>query len=358
MLILPLIYLCGNGYLFWKVWISMVGLPVWGKVLISLLFWVIVFSLFITIALREIAMPEVISKMMFNVGSVWLVFLLYMVLSLIVFGVVKYFIPLGNTLWYALAVTLVVMVCGYVNYKHPNVEKIDIRLEKDFPGKRLKAVAVSDVHLGNGTGVSELKKYVKMINSQNPDVVFIVGDLIDNSIKPLERGTFDEVLSGLNAPLGVYMVPGNHEYISGIDACADFLKRTPITLLQDSVVELPGGIQIVGRDDRFNKRRKPLADLLKDVDMNRPIVVLDHQPYKLAKTDSLKVDIQMSGHTHRGQVWPLSIVTDLMYEQSHGYRKWHYSHIWVSSGLSLWGPPFRIGTNSDMAVFEITALGD
>ena len=83
------------------------------------------------------------------------------------------------------------------------------------------------------------------------------------------------------------------------------------------------------------------------------MVVLDHQPYDLAQTDALKVDLQISGHTHRGQVWPLSWLTDKMYEQSHGYRKWSYSHIWVSSGLSLWGPPFRIGTKSDLAVIDL-----
>lgn len=80
---------------------------------------------------------------------------------------------------------------------------------------------------------------------------------------------------------------------------------------------------------------------------------LNHQPYSLAETDSLKVDLLLCGHTHRGQVFPLNLITDKLYEQSHGYRKWSYSHIWVSSGLSLWGPPFRIGTQSDFAVIDI-----
>ena len=87
--------------------------------------------------------------------------------------------------------------------------------------------------------------------------------------------------------------------------------------------------------------------------MNLPTIVLDHQPYDLAKTDSLGVDIQISGHTHNGQIWPLNWFTDYIFEQSHGYHKWSRSHIFVSSGLSLWGPPFRIGTRGDMAVIEL-----
>ena len=87
--------------------------------------------------------------------------------------------------------------------------------------------------------------------------------------------------------------------------------------------------------------------------MSMPVVVIDHQPYHLQQVDDAGVDLQFSGHTHHGQVWPISLLTDHIFEQSHGYRKWQNTHIFVSSGLSLWGPPFRIGTKSDMAVFRL-----
>ena len=161
----------------------------------------------------------------------------------------------------------------------------------------------------------------------------------------------------MKAPMGIYMVPGNHEYISGIEACESFVSGTRITLLRDSMAVLPGGLQLVGRDDRSNRNRLPLDTLLAGADMTRPVFVLDHQPYDLAQSDSLGVDIQVSGHTHRGQIWPLNWLTDALYEQSHGSRKWPHSHIFVSSGLSLWGPPFRIGTRSDMAVLHISGNG-
>ena len=357
MIIIPLVYLSGNGYLFWKVWQTMSGTPLWSKVLISLLFWLVAFSLFASIGLRNVHVPDCLLRNLFQVGSIWIVFLLYMVLSLVVLDIAKTFLPIpGNTLWYSLAITCCLLIYGHINYKNPKVEHIDINIEKEFDGKGLRIVAVSDIHLGYGTGLSALKDYATLINSQKPDIILISGDLIDNSLKPLLQEPFDKELSKLKAPLGVYMVPGNHEYISGINECRDFLNRTPIKLLQDSVTVLPNGVQLIGRDDRFNRRRKSLVDLLNQVDMSRPTIVMDHQPYKLAKTDSLKVDLQVSGHTHHGQLWPLNIVTDILYEQSHGYRKWSHTHIWVSSGISLWGPPFRIGTNSDLAVIQLHSL--
>lgn len=353
-LILPLVYIGGNGYLFFKIWQTMADVPVWVKIIVAVLFWLFAFSLFPAIGLRETDLPAFLMKSMFFIGSVWMAFLLYIVLTLIVLDILKLFVPtMGNTLWYALPLTCILLIYGYINYKHPKENYIDIKLEKQFEGKDVRIAVISDVHLGYGTGISALKKYVDLLNSKHPDLILIVGDLIDNSLKPLQQEPFDEILSELNAPMGIYMVPGNHEYISNIEACEEYLKRTPIQLLCDSIVTLPNGIQLVGRDDFSNKSRAQLSDLLRNTDAERPVVVLDHQPYGLSESDSLHVDLLLCGHTHNGQLWPLNLITDHIFEQGHGYHKWDYSHIWVSSGLSLWGPPFRIGTNSEFAIFNI-----
>ena len=244
---------------------------------------------------------------------------------------------------------------GYYNYRHPKINTVNITLTKPLTDNRrpIKIVAVSDIHLGNGTGKTSLKQYVKMINGQNPDLILIGGDLIDNSVIPLYAENMAEELTELKAPLGIYMVPGNHEYISGIDKSIQFMQNTPIQLLRDSVVTLPCGIQLIGRDDRSNARRLPLQKLMARIDKSKPVILLDHQPYQLAESQAAGIDLQFSGHTHHGQVWPMNWVTDHLYEQSHGYRQWENSHIYVSSGLSLWGPPFRIGTESEMVVLQL-----
>lgn len=357
LLVLPLVYISANAYLYWKTLQALNGIPFTFKAIISVLFWICAFAIFISAALGKTDSPAILIRSLYLAGSIWMAYLLYSVLLLLAFDLVKLLSPMsGHGLKYVFPAVCCLLVYGYVNYRNPKIEKIDIVLDKSVGDKDIKAVAVSDIHLGYATGPKALERYVELIDSQDPDVIFICGDLIDNSLKPLSDPRFAEGLRRLEAPMGIYMVAGNHEYISGIDECCSYLENnTDIILLRDSIAVLPGGIQIAGRDDRANRNRLTLDVLLKETDDDRPVIILDHQPYELREADSMCADIQISGHTHRGQMWPLSILVDRMYEQSHGYRRWKNSHVFVSSGLSLWGPPFRIGTDSDMAVLTISS---
>lgn len=351
-------YLCGNIYIFIRALQAFSGIPTIGKLLFSACYWTAALSLVISMFARNVELPELLSKGLFSIGSVWLVFTLYMVLALLVTDVARLFLPAIKPYGFiaSLGFTVCLLTYGYFNYRHPDINRIDITLDKPLSGEPMKIVAVSDVHLGNGTRKPQLKKFVEMINAEEPDLIIIGGDLIDNSLLPLYQQKMEEELKLLKAPMGIYLAPGNHEYISGMEECGKFLKDTPIILLRDSVVTLPNGLQIMGRDDRSNRRRLPIAELMKKADKTKPVLLIDHQPYEVGKKDSLGIDIQFSGHTHHGQVWPLSLLVENMYEQSYGYRKWPHSHVYVSSGLSLWGPPFRIGTDSDMAVIQINTV--
>ena len=351
-LLLPILYLGGNVYVFVRALQSLPVIPVWAKVVFSIVYWIVALSLIISLFGREM-LPSWLMQTMYVVGSIWLVFTLYMVLSLIGADVVKLLVPTFKSgFWSALCITIAILAYGNYNYRNPVVKEVEISLEKPIE-KPMRIVAVSDVHLGYATGKKQLKGYVELINAQKPDVVLIAGDLIDNNVTPLNEQHMEEVLLCLEAPMGVFMVPGNHEYISGIEKSLEFLEKTSIKLLRDSIEVLPNGVQIAGRDDLHNKRRMPVAEIMSKVDKSKPIVMLDHQPYQIAKKDSLGVDVQISGHTHHGQVFPMNLLVDAMYEQSHGYKKWTHSHVYVSSGLSLWGPPFRIGTKSDIAVIDL-----
>ena len=356
-IILITVYLGGNTYIFYRGAQALSGLPGGIKISLAVLFWLAALSIIGTMLTRNIKMPVFLSHAMYEVGTGWLIFTLYMVLFLLAFDLLKLCrVPFNYGFILSLIFTVVLLGYGYYNYRHPKTNIINIALDKPLAddAKPVKIVAVSDLHLGNGTGKTALKRYVKMINEQNPDLILIAGDLIDNSVVPLYTENMMEELSELKAPLGIYMVPGNHEYISGIKASARFIQDTPIQLLRDSVVTLPNGMQLIGRDDRSNTASRSLQELMAGIDKSNPIILLDHQPYKLTESEAAGVDLQFSGHTHRGQVWPMNWVTDHIYEQSHGYRQWGNSHIYVSSGLSLWGPPFRIGTESDMAVFHLS----
>lgn len=353
-IIMMALYIAGNGYVFWRLWQVVHGLPMGVRVIFAVVYWGVSLLFFVAMSMRNNEHHPLITKAMMWLGTVWMVFTLYMVLTTAAFDVAHLFIPaLRHGVLYALAITTGLLVYGYCNYRNPYVEHITIELDKPVKGGGVRMVMASDIHLGYGTDRTDLERYVALINEQKPDVVVIVGDLIDNSITPVVGENMGEVLDGIDAPDGVYVVPGNHEYISGIDACETFIRGTQMTLLRDSVVVLDSGIQLIGRDDRSNRRRATLDSLVAETDMSRPIVILDHQPYDIAESDRLGVDIHLSGHTHRGQIWPLSLITDAMYDQSHGFRHWSHTYAYVSCGLSLWGPPFRIGTRSDLAVIEI-----
>lgn len=355
-IILISLYLGGNIYVFIRGAQALSSQPFGVKILLSIIFWSGALSFFSSMLMRNVKMPGFLAHTMHEVGTGWLVFTLYMTLCLVVFDIFKIFnCPFKYGFYLSLFFTLSVLGYGYYNYQHPKTEVINIVFNKQSTDNQqlVKVVAVSDIHLGYGTDKKDLQAYVAKINAEKPDLILIGGDLIDNSVVPLYAEQMQEELAQLKAPLGIYMVPGNHEYISDIRKSARFIKETPIRLLQDSIVTLPNGIQLVGRDDKSNRARKPLHELMAKTDPDKPVILLDHQPYDLHETEAEKVDLQFSGHTHRGQIWPLSLITDRIFQQSYGYKLWGDSHIYVSSGLSLWGPPFRIGTNSELVVFNI-----
>lgn len=345
-------YVGGNIYIFVRTLQQIAGAPTWLRVLFGVLYWAVAVSLFVAMGARNAHLPAAINRTLFSVGSVWLLFTLYMVIALLLTDLAHWAIPsFRGGFWVALAAVGAVLAYGYWNYRHPRVVELELAIDRPIKGGQMKIVAVSDVHLGEGTGRKALRRYVELINTQQPDAVLVAGDLIDNSVVPVERDAMCEELTQIDAP--IYMAAGNHEYISGIERVENYLSTTPVRLLRDSVAVLPNGVQLICRDDRSNRHREPLSSLVAKVDDTRPIVVLDHQPYHLAKVDSLGIDLQISGHTHRGQVWPLNLLVDRMYEQSYGYRRWSRAHIYVSSGLSLWGPPFRIGTQSEIVVIRL-----
>ena len=353
-LAMMLLYIGGNAYVFWRMFQALQCSPTVVRVIFIVVFWFAAIALFISFALRNSSIPQPITRLLFNIGSIWLVFTLYMVLFVALFDIAHLLIPsLSNGVWYALMLTSALMLYGYINYRMPREEHIVINIDKPIEGEEYRMAVISDVHLGHGTTRQDLASYVDMINRHNPDVVLIVGDLIDNSIEPVIRDRMLEEFERITAKDGIYMVPGNHEYISGIEACVEHIATSPIHLLRDSVVTLSSGLQLIGRDDRFRLRRKPLDSLLMDADTTHPTIVLDHQPQSISESLKHGVDIHISGHTHRGQVWPLNWVTDAIYDQSHGYRRHDDSHVVVSSGLSLWGPPFRIGTRSELWIIDI-----
>lgn len=350
------LYMGANAYIFWRLLQAMTALPVALRVVFGVLYWLAACGMFISFGLRNVAMPEFLHRTLHIIGTSWLLFTLYMAVALIIADVVHWIVPaFHHGVWYALGATLAVLAAGYINYRHLHVEHLTIETEKVIEGGRVRIVAMSDVHLGRGTTRRDLARYIDTVNAQNPDIIVIVGDLIDNSILPVKRADMCREFERVAARHGIYMAAGNHEYISGINECRNYLQTTPIQLLSDSIASPVNGVDIICRDDRQNRHRKSLDRLLSKRNIDHFIVVLDHQPNAIMESHKNGVDLHLSGHTHRGQVFPLNLLTDHLFEQSHGHRTWGDMHAYVMTGISLWGPPFRIGTRSELLVVDIVS---
>ena len=253
----------------------------------------------------------------------------------------------------SIGIVFLTILFGYVNACFPRIRTLNLKISKATSVNSINIVAASDIHLGTIIGRKRFCKVVNKINELNPDLILLPGDIVDENLAPVIRENLGEALLHLKAKYGVYAITGNHEYIGGVEPAVKYLKEHGVTMLRDSSVKINDCIYLVGREDRsirqFNgKQRKNLADLMEQVDKDFPIILMDHQPFDLDEARENGCDLQLSGHTHHGQLFPLNFVTKAVYEKSWGYLKKGDAHIYVSCGVGTWGPPVRIGNRPEI----------
>lgn len=315
-----------------------------------------------------------ISELLIWVGSFWFAAMLYLSLGFAgvdLFGL-GYRWLLGKPLTPRVeqlvrsaigAATLLAILGGYLNALAPQVRHLEISVfgagQKE---SSLRIVVASDIHLGTIVGQSRLERIIKMIRELNPDLVLLPGDILDEDPQTVVQDNVGELLRSIPARYGVFAIMGNHEYIGGVEQACRYLEEHGITVLRDRTVRIGDLLYLVGREDRSitrftGKLRKPLGRLLDEVDRGLPIILMDHQPFDLNEAVQNGVDLQVSGHTHHGQLWPLNLITSLLYEVSWGYLHKRKTHIYVSSGVGTWGPPVRIGNHPEIVEIHLTFSG-
>lgn len=220
----------------------------------------------------------------------------------------------------------------------------------------LNLAVISDVHIGEFFQKEYMASIVDKVNLLNPDALFIVGDLVDLSSD--ELGDFLDPLKDVKSKFGTFMVVGNHEYYHGIDGLISKFKELGIRVLENESVEM-GGVNLAGVYDitgfKMDKFKPDFNQAFKSVNPNLPTILLTHQPRSL-KYLNKDVDLAISGHTHGGQIFPFSILVWLNQKYIYGLYKINENmQLLVSSGAGLWGPPFRVGTNSEIVYLK---LGD
>ncbi len=343
-------------YVLWHVY-QVLPLPVWGKWTIVALMTAALVMMFVGLFGTFDRMPLGLASAAYDVSTSWLIVFLYLLIAFVLLdlGRLVHLVPktwLHNNAWTAGAVTAVIaglLVYGNIHYHNKVRQPLTLGTSKQV-SKPVRVMLLSDLHLGYHNRKAEWQRWVDMINAEQPDLILVAGDIIDGYVRPLNDEDMAADFHQLKAPVVACL--GNHEYITGIDRSLDFYRRAGITLLRDSTLTV-GDLLIVGRDDRSNRHRKSTAQLLAGADRSKFIILLDHQPYHLEESQQCGVDFQFSGHTHEGQVWPISLIVHSMYEDAWGFCQKGDTRYYVSSGMGIWGGKYRIGTRSEYVIATI-----
>lgn len=319
-----------------------------------------------------------VSDFLVWVGSFWIAIMFYTLLCLVVidfFRLINLILPFFPNVitenperarkFTALIVAIIVFVTvvgGFLNTRLITTKRYNINLEKSA-GKlnSLTIVMASDLHLGTINGKSFAYRLVDKINKLKPDIVLLAGDIIDEDIKPVLRDNVGEALLELKAKYGVYGITGNHEYIGGVKEAVDYLAAHNIVMIRDSFINIDNSFYVVGREDRDSRRfadynRKSLKTIMEGVDKSLPVIMMDHQPYNLNEARENEVDLQLSGHTHNGQIWPFNYIVGKIYEHPWGYRLIRKTHYIVSCGVGGWGPPVRTGSGPEIIKIKLNFI--
>ena len=321
-MVLPLLAIV---YIAWHVWAILPWPGIW-KAFIIALGLLCFLMLFLSIGRKFEALPLSLAQALYQIGTSSIIIMLYLVMVFLVLDLGRLVHLVPKSLLYsnwqsALAIFVLlfgVFLYGNIHYNNKVRVALELKSSKPLP-KEYRVVMASDLHLGYHNPRKELARWVEFRRLKTP----------------------------------VYACLGNHEYYSGTPEAQQFYKDAGIHLLSDSHTVIDSAIVIIGRDDRTNMRRKPIKELMTSANGQLYTILLDHQPYQLERSEAAGIDFQLSGHTHRGQVWPISWITDHIYECSWGSHQRGNTQYYVSSGIGIWGGKFRIGTQSEYVVATI-----
>lgn len=337
----------------------------------SKVYWIVIIFLSLSFVFERFLrkyLSKSINYFISLLGSYYIAVLFYVMIAFFLVDIIRFglrilikgyktpqFLAYANI--FVAAFIIILIIVGTINALRTKITEYEVITNKNIDND-INIVMVSDVHLGTIITNGRLKKLVDKINSQSPDIVIFAGDLIDDDIDIFENRKYGEILKQIKSKYGVYAVLGNHEYISrNIEKVKKCYKEANIQLLIDDVKKVDG-VFIIGRDDlsssRFNsKDRMDIKELISKVEKDKLIISIDHQPKNIIEVKDAGVDIALSGHTHKGQFFPVNYITGKMYEIDYGKLQQDNFTLVVSSGFGTWGPPIRLATPSEIVKIKV-----
>lgn len=328
-----------------------------------------------------------------RISTYWIGIMLYSLLYVVLFDLLRLIAKhtkLKNTLLFSrgsvISIGSVVVACavatclyGIFNARNIKVNEYSVTVNKSCGSdKHLKAVLVADLHMGYAIGVDHITNMVEKINQQDADIVIIAGDIFDNSYDGMDDPEgIKAQLKSIKSKYGVYAVYGNHDIDEKIlmgftfdwggkqlhnEKMTNFMKECNIKLINDESVLINDEFYLVGRRDTDKPgtedgTRAEISELTKDLDKTKPIFVLSHEPDELQKTADAGADIDFSGHTHDGQLFPVNLTIGLFWENPCGMIKKDNMYSIVTSGVGVYGTFMRVGTDAEICSVDIDFAG-
>ncbi|GLX65912.1 metallophosphoesterase [Paenibacillus glycanilyticus] len=367
-----LLFTLVNGYIGWNGWVYLSALFGLEHALpYGIIVGVLSFAWLIgRFGQHSVAPIRQIAYALKSIGSYWFAVMEYGLIILPVADLIVWLLTLMSVAYKTAVVSVgtvtfvllaSILIRGAWNAWTPIVRKYELTVAKQAgPLKKLRIGVASDIHLGTVVGNKHLGRLVRHMEEMKPDLILLPGDVIDDSIDPFIRRNMAATMKNLKAPLGVYAVLGNHEYIGGhIKEYIAAMNAVGIRVLLDENVLVQDSFYIVGRKDLAARHsdpegRLPIGELISDLDRTRPLIMMDHQPSDLEQAAANGIDLSLSGHTHRGQMAPNHLITRRIFELDWGYKLKGSLHAIVSSGFGSWGPPIRIGSRSEIIQVDLT----
>lgn len=373
----------------WNLWWLYACSPIFKKkafrIIYSCFFLFISCSLLLAFFIKESSLKWFFK----HLSNYWLGTLLYIILAIIIGDIIrlillhcpridkrklhsrKTFIISGAVVLFCI---LSVSIYGIIHARDLKTAHYDVSIEKTCATGDMKIVLIADLHMGYSIGHRYIEHMVKEINALEPDLICIAGDIFDNDYDALDDpAAITTALKSLNSTYGTYACWGNHDINEKILAGFTFgssedlkddvrmeqlLKDAGIILLNDETLCIDDSFYLVGRKDisrvrKIEHTKETAEDLLADLDKDKPIFVLEHQPKKLSEVSGSGADIHLCGHTHDGQLFPGNILVGLIWENSYGMKKKGEMYSIVTSGVGVWGPDMRVGTDSEIVEINV-----
>jgi hypothetical protein len=246
-----------------------------------------------------------------------------------------------------------VVIGGVINFRTIRTTAYEIEVPAGSSSlEDLRIAFAADFHIDSETEIGFMKRFVYKVNELDPDIVLFGGDIVEGHHTDRRIADHEKILKQIESRYGVYGVLGNHEYYRGQDRGL-FFDMSGIILLRDTVFVIDDAFNLAGRLDSHYRNRKSVAALLEPAVDSLPVILLDHRPTELIEVSKTSADVQLSGHTHDGQMFPINLITRKVYILSKGYRKIGNTKFFVTSGIRQWRFPVRTTGKSEIMVIDI-----